>query len=574
MAKKVLHIKSNALDNGLPKKPTAEQISYGELAINYLADNEIITLKNSKDEIVTFISEKAIKARYDSLLPVDLEVLYTIGAPGNYQIYNSTIQSEIERIEINGEYIPFEKFNNGVYNFTEEDEYVVRYTLKHDYIPTAMFAENGNFNKIIIGDKIKKIEYHAFLSCTLLRDLTIGKNVETIGASAFANCTNLHEVVIPDSVATISTGAFSGCTNLGTLTIGKGLSTLGTGAEGDHAFANCPITTLNINCHAIPENMFKDNKRLKELVMGDNVTVIGASAFEGCISLSTFKDNKSVLEINENIKEIGAGAFYGCTSITELHITSDGELNQDVGLFENCTKLKKLTISGKLTEISDEAYPLFDTVVIDVPTTPIKLQYVCQNATTIELTDNVREIGESAFEGCSKLSAITIPDSVRRINKAAFKGCVLLMNVNGMKNVEYIGESAFENCGRLNVTSTILNDNIKTIGKAAFKGGARVNSIVIPRGITQIPQECFMNCDINQVDMTGNINLIGKDAFKGCRLQAVDIFSLYPPTLENKTVFEPDTPVYVVNGISVSLSEQDGWQNAIVESSLSMPYPY
>ena len=55
MSKKVLNKRSNVvLGDGNPKIPTAEQMEYGEIAINYAAGKETISLKNSNNEIVAF----------------------------------------------------------------------------------------------------------------------------------------------------------------------------------------------------------------------------------------------------------------------------------------------------------------------------------------------------------------------------------------------------------------------------------------------------------------------------------------------------------------------------------------
>ncbi|MCD8207099.1 MAG: hypothetical protein LUD72_04085 [Bacteroidales bacterium] len=55
--KKVLNIRSNQVDtDGTPKLPTADQIDYGEIAVNYAAGVETLAIKNSDDEIVTFSS--------------------------------------------------------------------------------------------------------------------------------------------------------------------------------------------------------------------------------------------------------------------------------------------------------------------------------------------------------------------------------------------------------------------------------------------------------------------------------------------------------------------------------------
>ena len=61
MSKKVLNKRSNVvLGDGNPKIPTAEQMEYGEIAVNYHAGKEIISFKNSNNEIVAFGDEVVI----------------------------------------------------------------------------------------------------------------------------------------------------------------------------------------------------------------------------------------------------------------------------------------------------------------------------------------------------------------------------------------------------------------------------------------------------------------------------------------------------------------------------------
>ena len=44
--------------------------------------------------------------------------------------------------------------------------------------------------------------------------------------------------------------------------------------------------------------------------------------------------------------------------------------------------------------------------------------------------DNLFEIGENAFNGCTKLTSIIIPETVKVIYKDAFKGCVGISKIN------------------------------------------------------------------------------------------------------------------------------------------------
>lgn len=51
---KIINKNSSALIDGKPKLPTAEQLEYGEIAINYADSGETLSIKNSNNRIVTF----------------------------------------------------------------------------------------------------------------------------------------------------------------------------------------------------------------------------------------------------------------------------------------------------------------------------------------------------------------------------------------------------------------------------------------------------------------------------------------------------------------------------------------
>lgn len=62
MANKIIHKRSSALlENGKPKLPTADNLEYGELAINFAKGAETISFKNKADEIVTISSTERLE---------------------------------------------------------------------------------------------------------------------------------------------------------------------------------------------------------------------------------------------------------------------------------------------------------------------------------------------------------------------------------------------------------------------------------------------------------------------------------------------------------------------------------
>lgn len=57
---KILHKRSSVVTDNTPKLPSADQLEYGELAINYADEYETISIKNASNEIVEFKSKEYV----------------------------------------------------------------------------------------------------------------------------------------------------------------------------------------------------------------------------------------------------------------------------------------------------------------------------------------------------------------------------------------------------------------------------------------------------------------------------------------------------------------------------------
>ena len=57
---KVIHKRSSVITDGKPKLPSSDVLDYGELAINYADGMEVITLKNTSNEIIEFRSKEYV----------------------------------------------------------------------------------------------------------------------------------------------------------------------------------------------------------------------------------------------------------------------------------------------------------------------------------------------------------------------------------------------------------------------------------------------------------------------------------------------------------------------------------
>ncbi len=80
-------------------------------------------------------------------------------------------------------------------------------------------------------------------------------------------------------------------------------------------------------------------------------------------------------------------------------------------------------------------------------------ELVSRNITTIAISQAISDIGDHAFDSCTKLAeTLTIPSTVDRIGKAAFRNCPLLTKVRFISSDKMtIDEAAFQGCSGVTV---------------------------------------------------------------------------------------------------------------------------
>ena len=57
---KLIHLRNNQVVDDAAKQPSADTLEYGEIAINYKKDKELLFNKNDQDEIVSFLTKDAV----------------------------------------------------------------------------------------------------------------------------------------------------------------------------------------------------------------------------------------------------------------------------------------------------------------------------------------------------------------------------------------------------------------------------------------------------------------------------------------------------------------------------------
>lgn len=138
----------------------------------------------------------------------------------------------------------------------------------------------------------------------------------------------------------------------------------------------------------------------------------------------------------------------------------------------------------------------------------------CKNLSMkIEIPEGIKEIGVSAFSGCSALIYIKIPDSVTVIGNSAFYQCSGLEGVKLPENLAEIGSAAFARCEGL--TSVVIPANVKKIGEQSFSYCSNLTALIISDGIKEIGNRAFANCTkLADINIPNSIEYVDSEIFE------------------------------------------------------------
>ena len=343
------------------------------------------------------------------------------------------------------------------------------------------YMDHTEIKSVVIPSSVKSINYQAFQGCTNLTSVTIPKTVNFIGPTAFAKCSLLTSFDIPDSLKIIYEYTFKDCIRLVDASIPKSVTEI-----KSNAFHNCKLSSVTIP---------------------DSVTRIETSAFNGC--------QLSSVVVPKTVTYIGGSAFYGTDTIYYGGISSGSPWG---------AKIRKSYEYGDFSYADEEKENLLKYLGTDTAVTiPNNVKIIGERAfqgnetlKSVTIPNAVTIIGEYAFSNCKKLSSINIPNSVKTIRKNAFANCERLTSINIPNSVTSLEEYAFSNCSGL--TEVTISNSITTINNYTFRSCVGLTSITIPNSVKYINSSAFEGCTgLKSVEIPESVTSIGDHAFDGCR---------------------------------------------------------
>ena len=323
------------------------------------------------------------------------------------------------------------------------------------------------------------------------------------------------------------------------------------GYTGNSEYVKIPSKINGYTITGINTQAFKNNKKLKGIIIPDTVTYVEDSLFSGCISLTD-------VDLGKGITVITNGMFYNCKNLESLTIPEQIERfydrysytgNSSDKPFEGCVNLKNIYFKAKdislvrylslpsLTNIvigstveslPDRAFSgykylenvTFENGLLVLPNECFKN---CTGLKSITLPDSMMSVGKSAFENCYNIKSVTFSENLNTIADSAYKGCSSIENLSFNKNLREIGNNAFEECS--SVKNVTFNDSLNTIGESAFANCSSVEKVDLPESVSSVGKDAFEGCKtIKNITLSSKLNYVNDGVFSGCSsLESVDL---------------------------------------------------
>lgn len=303
----------------------------------------------------------------------------------------------------------------------------------------------------------------------------------SIGEDCFKNNSNFRIDTLPDTINEIKKNAFYGCTSIVDIQLPENLISI-----GDSAFYNC--------------------SSLQNVYFSDNISTIGTDAFKNCKNAVIYLSS-TLYDILSDLGRIINDKIDDATVITkESHVitlvSSGSAYVDEMGLNYTINNSENRTLTLTSSPRTLETYPLLEyhDTIFFIP----------------ELNRNytLTEIGDNAFETCTKLNLHSLPDTLQKIGFASF----MFSTVEELvipNSVTEIGNVAFSGSALRKIT---LPSRLVSLGVGVFGMCYKLEEVIY-QGVLlpSIPEECFQwDSLLKSINAMDKVVAIEKHALNGC----------------------------------------------------------
>lgn len=338
--------------------------------------------------------------------------------------------------------------------------------------------------KVVMPSGWTRIPDYLCYYMTKLKSIEFPDGITEIGVSSFFNCTAITEIVIPDSVVTLGSNCFAYCKGVKKLVIPEGIENL-----PDRLLDQSQITTITIpsSVVTIGSQCFHKSTKLTEVVFaqGSRLETIGANAFNGCTSLTSFV-------MPDTVTSVGTSALAGNTKLKELHISES--LVEFVGI-------NPLANSAIEEIVFPESY-----------TGHIGSSQVCGNMKKLKkatFRNNIISVSNTTFLNCTALETVVFEKNVQYA-LAVGSGLTSLREIEFKGSIKQLYGRSFYQC--LNLKSVSFNDVEKITGYVGRESG--IENITFNGNVGSIELYAFQHMpELKEIVLNGNLGHIGEYVF-------------------------------------------------------------
>lgn len=231
-------------------------------------------------------------------------------------------------------FVTEEDINTGV-----KDEFGVTYSADGK----RLLKGNKHIGKYIVKDGTEVICDDAFKFADLVC-ITLPDSLILIGDRVFLDCENLKDINLPGALTSIGKLSFRHCSQLDCIILPASLKTIGGSAfllstikRFDSKSPNFIVEKDFLYNEDKTEVICCCNREVTDIVLTENIVVIGKYAFASC------KNLRSII-LPESLSIIEDRAFEGCTKLESINLP-DSLTSIGRSSFMNCNSMKIISIS-------------------------------------------------------------------------------------------------------------------------------------------------------------------------------------------------------------------------------------